>query len=109
MTQRAFHQRSFTLFEVLFVKEDADEETIRQIYKKLAFRTHPDLNGCEEHFKSILRGYSVLSNRTAKCLYNMFGVQRAEEELSGQPRWSDLKRGNTTGVLTCAKTWKKLS
>ena len=71
MTQRTFNQRSSTLYVVLFVKEDADEETIRQIYKKLASRTHPDVNGCEEHFKSILRGYSVLSNRTAKDLNNM--------------------------------------
>ena len=73
-----------TLYEVLFVTEDADEETIRRNYKKLASLTHPDVNGCGEHFKSIYRGYSVLSNGTARDLYNLFEFERAEEELSRQ-------------------------
>ena len=87
--QKTLIQRPFTLYEVLFVKEDADEETINRNYKKLASLTHPDVNGCEEQFKSIHRAYSVLSNKMARELYNLFGIERAEEELSRQSRWSD--------------------
>ena len=87
--QKTLIQRPFTLYEVLFVKEDADEETIKRNYKKLASLTHPDVNGCEEQFKSIHRAYSVLSNKMARELYNLFGLERAEEELSIQSRWSD--------------------
>ena len=87
--QKTLIQRPFTLYEVLFVKEDADEETIKRNYKKLASLTHPDVNGCEEQFKSIHRAYSVLSNKMARELYNLFGLERAEEDLSRQSRWSD--------------------
>ena len=66
--QKTLIQRPFTLYEVLFVKEDADEETIKRNYKKLASLTHPDVNGCEEQFKSIHRAYSVLSNKMAREL-----------------------------------------
>ena len=89
MKQKSLIQRPFTLYEVLFVKEDADQETLRRNYKKLASLTHPDVNGCEEHFKSIHRACSVLSDKTARDLYNLFGLERAEEELSRQSKWSD--------------------
>ena len=65
-------QKTLIQRQLLFVKEDADEETIKRIYKKLACLTHSDVNGCEEQFKSIHRSYSVLSNKMARELYNLF-------------------------------------
>ena len=89
LKQKNLHQRPFTLYEILLVSETADEETIRRNYKKLAAMTHPDVGGCEEHFKSIFRAFSILSCKAARDLYDVFGVEKAEEELSRRNNWSE--------------------
>ena len=82
LKQKNFIQRTFTPYEILFVKDDADVEDIKRNYKKLAALTHPDAGGCEEHFKTIHRAYLILSNQNARNIYDTFGLERAEEELT---------------------------
>ena len=82
-------QRPFTPYEILFVKDDADVEDIKRNYKQLAALTHPDAGGCEEHFRTIHRAYLILSNQNARNLYDTFGLERAEEELTRRANWSD--------------------
>ena len=64
-------------YEVLSVSRDADEETIKKAYKKLAKQYHPDLNPdsktAEEKFKEINEAYSVLSDPNERARYDQFG------------------------------------
>ena len=64
-------------YEVLGISRDADDETIKKAYKKLAKQYHPDLNPdsktAEEKFKEINEAYSVLSDGDARARYDQFG------------------------------------
>jgi DnaJ-class molecular chaperone len=65
------------LYAILGVARDADAETIRKSYRKLARRHHPDVNpgdkGAEEKFKEITRAYDVLSDAEKRRNYDEFG------------------------------------
>ena len=53
-------------YSILGVNENADEKTIRQAYRKLARKHHPDVNpgdkSAEERFKDINEANEVLSD-----------------------------------------------
>lgn len=63
-------------YEILGVSRDADKEEIKQAYRRLARKYHPDVNkepGAEERFKEINRAYEVLSEPEMRERYNRFG------------------------------------
>mgnify|MGYP000024966766 CR=1 FL=1 len=63
-------------YEILGIARDADKEEIKQAYRRLARRYHPDVNkedGAEERFKEINRAYEVLSEPETRARYNQFG------------------------------------
>jgi molecular chaperone DnaJ len=63
-------------YEILGVSRDADKEEIKQAYRRLARKYHPDVNkesGAEERFKEINRAYEVLSEPDARARYDRFG------------------------------------
>ena len=64
-------------YEVLGVKKDADENTIKKAYRKLAKQYHPDSNagdaGAEQKFKEVTEAYNVLSDKEKRKLYDRFG------------------------------------
>jgi molecular chaperone DnaJ len=63
-------------YEILGVSRDADKEEIKQAYRRLARKYHPDVNkepGAEERFKEINRAYEVLSEPDARTRYDRFG------------------------------------
>jgi molecular chaperone DnaJ len=65
-------------YEILGVSRDADKEEIKQAYRRLARKYHPDVNkesGAEERFKEINRAYEVLSEPEMRERYNRFGEQ----------------------------------
>jgi DnaJ-class molecular chaperone len=62
-------------YETLGVQRQADEDEIRQAYKKLALRHHPDRGGDEEEFKKIGEAYAVLSDKDKKSMYDRKGGQ----------------------------------
>ncbi len=63
-------------YEILGVSRDADKEELKQAYRRLARKYHPDVNkepGAEDRFKEINRAYEVLSEPETRERYNRFG------------------------------------
>jgi len=64
-------------YELLGVPRKAAQKDIRQAYRKLARKYHPDLNpgdkSAEEKFKQIQEAYDVLSDSKKRQAYDQFG------------------------------------
>jgi molecular chaperone DnaJ len=66
-------------YDILGVKRDASEKDIKQAYRRLARRYHPDVNpgdkSAESKFKEINGAYEVLSDKEKRQKYDRFGDQ----------------------------------
>ncbi|MDP9349303.1 MAG: molecular chaperone DnaJ [Gemmatimonadota bacterium] len=64
-------------YEILAVARDADAETIKKAYRKLAMQYHPDRNGgdaaAEEKFKEATEAYEVLRDADKRAAYDRYG------------------------------------
>jgi len=64
-------------YKILNVDKRADSKTIKNAYRKLARKYHPDVNphdpGAEERFKEINEAYEVLSDPEKKKKYDLLG------------------------------------
>lgn len=63
-------------YEILGVNRNASINEIRQAYKRLAKKFHPDIStepNAEEKFKEIQEAYSVLSDPQKRQAYDQFG------------------------------------
>jgi molecular chaperone DnaJ len=63
-------------YEILGVSRDSEKEDIKQAYRRLARKYHPDVNketGAEERFKEINLAYEVLSEPETRARYDRFG------------------------------------
>jgi molecular chaperone DnaJ len=63
-------------YEVLGVPHDADEKAIKDAFRTLALKYHPDRNkepGAEERFKEIAEAYAVLSDPAKRRAYDARG------------------------------------
>jgi len=73
-------------YEVLGVPRDADANTIKSAYRKLARQYHPDVNKdvhAEEHLKEINEAYEVLSDADKRQAYDRFGHTAAQGGFGG--------------------------
>ncbi len=105
-------------YDVLGVSRTADQKEIRQAYRRLARKYHPDLNSgdkaSEKKFKEINEAHEVLSDSEARKKYDRYGKdwKHAEERVSGGAYgaggsggfdsgifsgWGDLFRGTGSG------------
>jgi DnaJ-class molecular chaperone len=57
-------------YKTLGVSEDADKQTIKKAYRKLAAQHHPDRGGDEEKFKEVSSAYSILSDDNRRREYH---------------------------------------
>ncbi|MCH7959513.1 MAG: molecular chaperone DnaJ [Candidatus Hydrogenedentes bacterium] len=66
-------------YDILGVSRDADEDSIRKTYRKLAHKYHPDKTGgdkaAEEKLKEINEAYGVLKNKEKRSHYDRFGTE----------------------------------
>ena len=65
-------------YDILGVEKTADETQIKRAYRKLALKFHPDKNkakSAEEAFKKVNQAFSVLSDKTKRQNYDMFGTE----------------------------------
>jgi molecular chaperone DnaJ len=63
-------------YEVLGVSRDADAKAIKDAFRQLALKYHPDRNkepGAEEKFKEIAEAYAVLSDPKKRAEYDTGG------------------------------------
>ena len=60
------------LYLTLDVNEKATQEQIRNSYKNLVRRYHPDKGGDPEKFKRIGEAYRILTNQTCRRIYDKF-------------------------------------
>lgn len=64
-------------YEVLGIDKNADEDTIKKAYRKLAIKYHPDKNQgnkeAEAKFKEATEAYEVLGDADKRAKYDQFG------------------------------------
>ena len=74
-------------YEILGVARDADADTIKKAYRKLAMKFHPDQNPgdkkAEESFKECARAYEVLSDKDKRARFDRFGHQGVDGPAGG--------------------------
>ena len=72
-----------SFYEILGIAKDADEETIRKAYKKLALKWHPDRNRDNQEeanlkFQEINKAYNVLNDTRKRQIYDQVGEEGLE-------------------------------
>ena len=66
-------------YDVLGVKKTASQDEIKNAYRDLALKFHPDRNKnkeAEEKFKEINEAYAVLGEQDKRKQYDMFGAEQ---------------------------------
>ena len=77
-------------YEILGVPRTASEAEVKNAYRRLALKYHPDKNKgskeAEQKFKEIANAYSVLSDEKRRKAYDQGGQERVEE--TGFKEWT---------------------
>jgi len=92
-------------YNILGVNREANEREIKQAYRKLARKHHPDVNpgdkSAEARFKQINEAYEVLSDKEKRQKYNQFGDQWQYADQFAQagyrqtPSWNFSQTGDS--------------
>ena len=81
-------------YKILNVSKNATDKEIKQAYRKLARKYHPDVNPgnrqAEERFKEINEAYQVLSDPKRRAEYDQFGAEWARGGQSQQQAWQRM-------------------
>ncbi|MBZ0093670.1 MAG: DnaJ domain-containing protein, partial [Sulfuricellaceae bacterium] len=87
-------------YETLGVPRDASQKAIKDAFRQLALRYHPDRNkeaGAEEKFKEIAEAYAVLSDAKKRADYDSRGfagvADFSQEDLFGGINFEDIFGG----------------
>lgn len=78
-------------YAALGVPRNADAETIKKAYRKLAREHHPDVSaapGAEGRFKDIAEAWQTLKDPDKRAAYDGLGRRPAGEEFAPPPQWA---------------------
>jgi DnaJ-class molecular chaperone len=85
-------------YKTLGVSRSANEKEIKQAFRKLAKKHHPDANpdnpGAEARFKEINEAYEVLSDKEKRSMYDQFGTANPQQV----PPWGANPAGGNGGT-----------
>jgi len=87
-------------YQVLGLTRDADQKEIKQAYRKLALKFHPDKNNAddaEERFKEIGEAYEVLSDENKKAAYEASLVSERSPSWKPEPGPSNFSSSSGAG------------
>lgn len=88
-------------YEVLGVPRDADDKAIKEAFRRLARRYHPDVStepAAEERFKEIAEAYSVLSDPAKRASYDTRGFAGVSDS-DQQRMWAGTDFGDILSGL----------
>ncbi len=78
---------SLDYYQTLEVSRDADGNSIKSAYRKLAMKYHPDRNPgdaeCEAKFKAINEAYDCLKDPQKRAAYDRFGHEAFTQGMNG--------------------------
>jgi DnaJ-class molecular chaperone len=84
-------------YEVLGVKKEASEDEIRNAYRKLAKRYHPDLNPgnkeAEARFKELASANDILSDKDKRARFDRGEIDESGTERPPQQSWRGYAEG----------------
>jgi DnaJ-class molecular chaperone len=91
-------------YKTLGVDRNADQKTLREAYRRLARKYHPDVNPgdkhAEERFKEINEAYEVLSDPAKRKIYDRLGAQWQRYRDAGVPGDDAFTRRTRPGSST---------
>ena len=74
-------------YEILGVSKDADANSIKKAYRKVAMKYHPDKNqgdkAAEENFKEAAEAYGILNDNEKRQRYDQFGHAGVNQSAGG--------------------------
>jgi molecular chaperone DnaJ len=86
-------------YKTLGIKRGASEQEIKQAYRRLARKHHPDVNpgdkSAEARFKEINEAYEVISDKEKRAKYDQYGDQwqHAGQIAGGGPQGGGAQQG----------------
>jgi len=96
----AVDQQKRDYYEILGLDRSASQEQIKQAYRQLALKWHPDRNPAPEatdRFKEIAEAYAVLSDATKRRQYDAAGHAGISEHWSTEDLFRDFAFGDFFG------------
>jgi molecular chaperone DnaJ len=74
-------------YEILGVAKNADDDTLKKAYRKLAMQYHPDRNpgdkAAEDKFKEAAEAYEILSDKDKRARYDRMGHDGVDPNFGG--------------------------
>ncbi|MCL0065849.1 J domain-containing protein [Dehalococcoidia bacterium] len=100
---RGFKLAAKDFYQILGINQGASDKEIKQAYRKLARKYHPDVNpgdkSAESRFKEINEAHEVLSDPDQRQKYDQFGGKwQFAEQFAGagaQQPYADFRQGGT--------------
>lgn len=78
-------------YAILGVDRNATDKDIKNAYRKLARKYHPDVSkesDAEERFKDVAEAYQTLKDPETRAAYDQLGTHRPGEEFQAPPDWA---------------------